>query len=614
MKPYWQNLPGARYLGNKTCRFRVWAPNAQKVEVKLLGSKERLVPLDGRSGDYHESIIDGVAPGTLYLYRLDGAKERPDPASRFQPQGVHGPSQVVDPNFDWQDQHWYGLPLRDYATYELHVGTFTPEGTFDAVIPHLDGLKDLGITAVEIMPVAQFPGSRNWGYDGTYLYGVQNSYGGPDGLRRLVNACHQRRLPFILDVVYNHLGPEGNYLGDYGPYFTDLYKTPWGPAINYDGSKSDDVRSFFIGNALYWQTEFHVDALRLDAVHAIRDFSAYPFLQELADETKRQADTLNRRFFLISESDLNDTRVLRPADLGGFGHDAQWSDDFHHAVHTLLTGEHGGYYEDFGNLEHLASAWRDGFAYGGRFSVHRRRRHGNPSRQRPAQQFVICTQNHDQVGNRMFGERLSQLVDFDSLKLAAVAVVLSPYLPLLFMGEEYGETAPFQFFVSHGDAALIEAVRKGRAREFASFQWQGEIPDPQDEKTFRRCQLNHELKQGGQHRVLLEFYQELFRLRREIPALAHLSKDNQEVVGFEREKALYVRRWDADNGVFLVCHFGKSEAALALPVPEGEWRLLLNSGDGRWQGKRGRVAADVSSTGQVTINMPARTAVCYQKT
>jgi maltooligosyltrehalose trehalohydrolase len=475
---------GAISLENNRCQFCVWAPRAHRVEVHLLEPNDRLVPLSPCERGYHEGVLEEVPPGSLYRYRLDGDKERPDPASRFQPQGVHGPSQVVAVACSGQGQPWSGLPLSQYILYELHVGTFTPEGTLDAIIPHLDSLLDLGVTAIELMPLAQFPGSRNWGYDGALLFAVQNSYGGPEALNRFVHACHEKGLAVVLDVVYNHLGPEGNYLGDYGSYFTEEYKTPWGAALNFDGPDSDEVRRFFLQNACYWFTEMHVDALRLDAIHAIKDFSARPFLGELADATRSWSERLNRRLHLIAESNRNDSRVIRPRDLGGYGLDAQWSDDFHHGLHALLTGERTGYYEDFGHIEHLARAYRCGYTYTGQYSLYRRRRHGNAPAGRPATQFVVCSQNHDQVGNRLWGDRVSGLVAFDGLKLAAAAVLLSPYVPLLFMGEEYGETAPFFFFTSHGDPALVEAVRRGRRAELATFRWPGEAPDPQNETAY----------------------------------------------------------------------------------------------------------------------------------
>jgi maltooligosyltrehalose trehalohydrolase len=435
----WQNRLGAVYWGGGECQFHVWAPLAQKVEVHVVFPEERIIPLDRSEEGYHHARAEGVEPGHRYLYRLDDREERPDPASRFQPLGVHHASQVTDPRFPWSDNCWFGIPLRDYIIYELHVGTFTEEGTFEAIEAHLDYLKNLGITAIELMPVAQFPGDRNWGYDGTYPFAAQNSYGGPDALKRLVDLCHTKGLAVILDVVYNHLGPEGNYLRSFGPYFTDRYGTPWGEAVNFDGPHSDHVRRFFIENALYWLTEFHMDALRIDAVHAILDFSSRPFLEELGLAVREAARRVNRQLFLMPESALNDSRIIRSREMGGFGLDAQWNDDFHHALHALLTEERFGYYEDFGRFRDLVAAYRDGFVYSGQYSSYRKRRHGRSSRDIPSQRFIVFSQNHDQVGNRMQGERLSELVPFEALKLAAGTVLLSPFIPLLFMGEEYGE-------------------------------------------------------------------------------------------------------------------------------------------------------------------------------
>jgi maltooligosyltrehalose trehalohydrolase len=388
---------GAAYLSDGRCRFQVWAPSAEAVDLRLVSPQQRVVRLEKAARGYHQAVLSDIDSAACYLYRLQvepapgtaqNPLERPDPASRYQPQGVHGPSQVFSSAFDWQDANWFGLPLSQYIIYELRVGTFTAEGTFDAVIQHLDRLIETGITAVELMPVAQFPGSRNWGYDGTYPFAAQNTYGGPLGLQRLVNACHRKGLAVVLDVVYNHLGPEGNYLRDFGPYFTDFYQTPWGEAVNFDGPHSDEVRRFFIENALYWVRDCHIDAIRIDAVHAILDFTARPFLEQDGLEVRREAERLNRQIYCIAESALNDTRVVRRRELGGFGLDAQWNDDFHHALHSLLTGERSGYYQDFGRLHDLSMSWREGFVYSGQYSAYRRRRHGNSSRAIPARQFV----------------------------------------------------------------------------------------------------------------------------------------------------------------------------------------------------------------------------------
>jgi len=585
----------------------------QRVEVRIVSPQERIISLEKGEFGYHVGIAERVNPGDRYLYRLDGQKEHPDPASRFQPEGVHGPSEVVDPHFPWEDDTWFGLPFQDYVIYELHVGTFTPAGTFQSIIAHLDELKNLGITAVELMPVAQFPGNRNWGYDGVYPFAVQNSYGGPEGLKRLVNECHGRGLAVVPDVVYNHLGPEGNYLWDFGPYFTDRYKSLWGNAINFDGPHSDGVRRFFIENAIYWVREFHVDALRIDAVHAILDFSAQPFLEELASTVHDEAERLNRRVHLIVESALNDTRVIRSRELGGYGLDAQWNDDFHHALHTLLTGERTGYYQDFGQLSDLAKAFREGYVYSGEYSSYRQRRHGNPSRDIAAHKFVVFAQNHDQVGNRMRGERLSELVCLERAKLAAGIVLLSPFVPLLFMGEEYGETAPFPYFISHSDTALIEAVRRGRRDEFAAFGWAHEPPDPQDESTFLQAKLNHDQRHEGYYRVLLEFHRELIRLRKDIPALAHLSKDDMEVFDYEREKVLVIRRRNGPDEAVGIFHFDDESAARSISLPGGQWAKRLDSADTCWQGPGSQIPAKIISDGEMALTLSPYSFVLFVK-
>jgi maltooligosyltrehalose trehalohydrolase len=552
--------------------------------------------MQAKDAGYHQAIVDSVAPGTRYKYRLANGTELPDPVSRQQPEGVHGPSEVVDPGFGWEDDHWFGLPIENYIIYELHVGTFTPQGTFDAVIPHLDELAEIGITAIELMPVAQFPGCRNWGYDGVFPFAVQNSYGGPAGLKRLVNACHRRGLAVVLDVVYNHIGPEGNYLPQFGPYFTDRYRTPWGPALNFDDAHSDEVRHFFISNAVEWITDYHVDALRLDAVHAIIDHSASNFLEELAEAVHEKGTDLNRRIYVIAESALNDARLIRPTELGGYGLDAQWNDDFHHALHTLLTRERQGYYVDFGDFQHMTQAFSEGFVYSGGYSRTLGRRHGNSSRNIPSVKFVVFAQNHDQIGNRMLGERLSQLVSFEAFKLASGIVLLSPFVPLLFMGDEYGETAPFQYFVSHSDPNLVEAVRKGRREEFAAFDWGGEPPDPQSEETFRRSKLNHLMKHQGNHRTLLEYHAELLRLRRSVRALRSLSKEKMDVISLEEDRVLVVRRWSGPSEVFGVFNFNDREGRPIQNIPHGVWHKRLDSEDTRWMGEGSSVPNVIDST------------------
>jgi maltooligosyltrehalose trehalohydrolase len=606
-------LLGAHYLGEGRCSFRVWAPDVGRLDVEVVEPGQRIEPLRAGRGGYHSAILEGIFPGTRYFLRLDGKLQRPDPASRLQPETVHGPSEVADPEFNWTDQGWFGLPLRDYVLYEVHVGAATSEGTFEALIPRLSDLRDLGVTALELMPVAQFPGGRNWGYDGVYPFAVQNSYGGPEGLKRLVDACHQHGLALVLDVVYNHMGPEGNYLRDFGPYFTERYRTPWGESLNFDGEESNEVRRFFIENALQWQREFHIDALRLDAVHAIRDFSAVPFLQQLARATAEQAERLNRRFYLIAESDLNDPRLIRPESLGGCGLAAQWSDDFHHVLHVLLTGEHGGYYSDFDGTGQLAKVFEQGYVYTGGYSRFRKCNHGSPPDQTSARQFVVYSQNHDQIGNRLLGERLSGLVGFEKLKLAAGAVLLSPFLPLLFMGEEYGETVPFQYFVSHGDPTLLEAVRQGRRREFAAFKWDHEMPDPGAAATFEQCRLNWEAFQdGGQPALLREFYKELLRLRREVPAIAEAEKSDIDARPYSTQKALLISYGSAGGGVEALFNFSDESVRLSLDLSAGEWSSLLDSAEPRWGGSGSTVPQKIHSSGRASLQLSPHSFVVLQ--
>jgi len=604
---------GAIPLEEGRCSFQVWAPRAERVEVRLLAPQERLLPLKRGKAGYFHRVVEAVAPGSLYFYRLDGAKERPDPASRFQPQGVHGPSQVIAPDFSWEDRDWFGLRLPDYIIYELHVGTFTPEGTFAAIMPHLEELKRLGITALELMPVAQFPGSRNWGYDGTYPFAVQNSYGGPEELKRLINACHQQGLAVVLDVVYNHLGPEGNYLWDYGCYFTNRYRTPWGDAINYDGPYSDEVRRFFIENALYWITDFHLDALRLDDLESIIDHSPRTFLTELAQAVHAQGERLNRHVHLMAESDLNDVRLIRSPELGGYGLDAHWNDDFHHALHTLLTRENSGYYRDFGQLEQLAKGFREGFIFSGEYSPYRHRRHGSSSRGLAGHHFVVFAQNHDQVGNRLRGDRLTQLVSWEALKLAAGVILLSPFIPLLFMGEEYGEAAPFHYFISHLDPELVEAVRRGRRDHFAAFGWQDEPADPQSEATFQRSKLDHNLRQSGTHQVLWEFYRELLRVRREEMSFSALSQVDQEVYPYEREQVLVVRRTDQEQGRTLVFNFGEKPASLAFSWPPGKWQKLVDSAEKKWHGPGSLAPEVIQAEGEVSLTLAPQSFILFSR-
>ena len=606
---------GARPVGSSIVHFRVWAPHVKQVSLDLLGSSQghrgTSVQMHPCERGYFEATVSGIQSGARYRYVLDGQKSRPDPASRFQPDGVHGPSAVIDPKaFRWSDDRWPGMPIERFILYELHVGTFTREGTFHAIIPLLDYLQnDVGITAIELMPVAQFPGSRNWGYDGAFPFAVQSSYGGPEGLQTFVNACHERGIAVVLDVVYNHLGPEGNYLGDFGPYFTDRYRTPWGCAINYDGPDSDEVRAYVINNARYWVTEFHVDALRLDATHSIFDSSACHILRELTEAVHAEAERLGRSIHVIAESDLNDIRVIAPIANGGYGLDGQWNDDFHHALHTVLTGERAGYYEDFGRLDLLSTALKDGFVYSGQRSCFRRRRHGSSSISRPPSQFVVYAQNHDQVGNRAGGERLSALVPREALKAAAAAYLLAPNIPLLFMGEEYGETAPFQYFIDHGDPVLVEAVRKGRRAEFSSFGWSGEVPDPQDSATFERSRVHPGPQTQSDRAQLLRWYHRLIALRKSVQALgsAQTGEHEHHVWIEEPEQVLFLHRRALNSRAALVIlSFNRAQTSVTLQKPLGTWELIVDSSDLEFGGSGSNIVPAIVVIGEQgqTISMP----------
>ncbi|MEP6692486.1 MAG: malto-oligosyltrehalose trehalohydrolase [Gemmatimonadaceae bacterium] len=598
---------GATLIAPDATRFSLWAPNAPRVAVRVHdGPAAGDHSLDARGGGVYEATVAGVTAGARYSYRLGGeARDYPDPVSRAQPDGVHGASQVVDPAaFAWSDAAWRGREMADLVISELHVGTFSDAGTFDAAIPFLAELRDVGVTAIEIMPVAEFPGTRNWGYDGVHPYAPQSSYGGADGLRRLVDAAHDRGLAVVLDVVYNHLGPEGNYLGAFGPYFSETYRTPWGHAMNFDGAHSDEVRRYFIDNTLYWITEFHVDALRLDAVHAIFDFGARHLLVELAAAVHAHGDALGRRVLVIGESDLNDPRLLHAPERGGYGLDGQWSDDFHHAVHVALTGEARGYYEDFADetpVANVAKALRDRFVRDGAYSMHRKRRHGAPPADVSADHFVIALQNHDQVGNRAVGDRLSTLVPFDKLRVGAALLLLSPYVPLLFMGEEYAERNPFLYFVSHGDESLVERVRRGRRAEFEAFGWEpADIPDPQSEETFVRSKLNRATRSRPEHAGVLALHRDLLRIRRDEPALRP-GDATLDVTGDGRDGWI-ATRLSSPRGATLLSLFNLSDKprVARLPDPPHRWHRLLSTDDERYGG-RGITSAAPAVAGSFTI-------------
>jgi maltooligosyltrehalose trehalohydrolase len=540
--------------------FEVWAPGHQRVELVLDGHR-RLVMAAGERGWWRLDVP--AAPGDRYQFSLDGGPARPDPRSAWQPDGVDGPSVLVEHgSFDWTDQDWHGTALSGAVIYELHVGTFSPEGTFDGAISGLAHLAELGVNAIELLPVAEASGSRGWGYDGADLWAPHHVYGGPDGLKRLVDACHARGVAVMLDVVYNHLGPAGNYLSEFGPYFTDDYRTPWGSAVNMDGKGSYGVRDFVISNALMWLRDYHFDGLRLDAVHAIYDESALHLLEELSGAVTGLAEEVGRELWVIAESDRNDPRLCRPRESHGYGVSASWDDDFHHALHTVLTGENSGYYVDFGRVAQLAKAFTDAYVYDGEFSGFRQRRHGRPAEDLSGACFVCCLQNHDQVGNRAFGERTAALVGPDLLKVGAALVLLSPFLPMLFQGEEWGASTPFLYFTDHQDTELGAAVREGRRREHP-MPAGAEVPDPQALETFLRSKLDWSERGREPHRSLLEWHRRLIALRRSEP---DLSSHDRKLVGTAFDEQA---RWLVVNRGRFSIAANLADERRALPLDSG---------------------------------------------
>lgn len=599
---------GAFCEADGICRFTLWAPNKKNVEILLNGAAIHPLKCDERG--YWTIVLNDVRPSTTYFFQTDGKKLYPDPASRWQPQGVHGPSAVVERSFSWRDEAWKGIPLNEMIIYELHVGTFTPQRNFDGVISRLDYLKDLGVNTLELMPVAQFPGNRNWGYDGVYPFAVQDSYGGGIGLKRLVNEAHAREMAVILDVVYNHQGPEGNYLGEYAPFFTNKYHTFWGRAINYDDAYCDGVRHFYWQNALMWLNEFHIDGLRLDAVHAIWDFSAEHFIQGLADRVAALEEQTGRKKVLIAELDLNNPRYIDPPSKGGFGMDGQWVDEFHHSLHALLTGEVNGYYEDFGKTEHLVKSLRDSYVYTGQYSVHRKKLFGVLPADNPYSQFVVFSQNHDQVGNRLLGERLASQLSFEGLKLAAACVLLSPHVPLLFMGEEYGETNPFQYFISHTDKELVELVRKGRSEEFSYFNWQDDVPDPQAEDTFVKCILSFRYEHDGVSALLLSYYRHLINFRKQRAAMKNFERSSVkvfdpqgDVIAFERESG--------PDCLLILLNFGKQAATYNCSSSD-QIKKIFDSSSVEWNGPGEILPAEPDVTHSLQLN--PQSAVIFERT
>jgi maltooligosyltrehalose trehalohydrolase len=599
---------GTQFTANNSCRVNVWAPFARKVQLIL---KEQKTPQDLVKDPYGywEGEVKELRAGAKYMFLLDDELQRPDPASASQPEGVHAWSEVVDhATYPWQDAGWKPKRSAEMLIYELHIGTFTTEGTFEAIQGKLDHLLELGVNTIEIMPIAQFPGNRNWGYDGVYPFAVQQSYGGVEKLKQMVDKCHQRGISVILDVVYNHMGPEGNYLSDFGPYFTDKYHTPWGSALNFDGSYSDHVRNFFIQNALMWLEEYHFDGLRLDAVHAIMDHGPVHLLKELRMGVDQLEKKTGKSYCLIAESDMNDVKIINDYSKGGYGMDAQWVDDFHHAVHTLATGEREGYYMDYGTITQLGKSFKQGYIYDGIYSEYRKKRLGNDPRELPPQKFVVCLQNHDQIGNRMLGERLSELVSFEMLKLSAGVMLISPFVPMLFMGEEYGEDQPFQYFVSHGDPDLVKAVQEGRKAEFNSFQWKGEVPDPQAEATFQNSKLNWNFQDNIQKNILFKYYQHLISLRKE-GNFENFKEKNLKTNTHEQGSMLSLIGGKGNRKTIAAINFNYKNQKIKIQEKGKVWSKLLSSADLYWGGPQD-MPETIHSGEELTI--PSTSLVIYK--
>ncbi|MBE0661835.1 MAG: malto-oligosyltrehalose trehalohydrolase [Bacteroidales bacterium] len=611
-----QRSLGVNFWPGQEPTIRVWAPKAEKISLQVVGKNN--IPLHQEEYGYWQASCPGVKPGDRYLINVNDENTFPNPASLSQPDGVHEPSECMDLNEirKIRDEQWTGIPLQDLIIYELHVGTFTPEGTFMALQQKLDYLADLGINAIEIMPVAAFPGSRNWGYDGVFPFAVQKSYGGAIEFANLIKACHQKEIAVILDVVYNHLGPEGNYLKAFGPYFTDRYKTPWGTAVNFDDACCDGVRHYFLENALIWLRDFHVDGLRLDAVHAIKDFSPKHFLQELSEEVLKLNEKADTQHFLIAESDLNDIRFIDSLSQGGYGLDAQWCDEWHHAIHALMTGERQGYYADFGSLEQVVKAFNHGWVYDGKFSPHHKKRFGTSTSGQPGHRFVIFIQNHDHVGNRMKGERFSTLLDFESLKLAAGAMFASPFVPMLFMGEEYAEDSPFQYFISHEDKELLALVWESRKEEFREFMNDAEPPDPAAVETFERSKLKWDFQEDESKRKILAYYKKLIALRKEEPLLRPGNRDRILATEVPDKQVIMLVRENNNERLIALMNFNIHEVTIEIPVFKSDSaQVLICSAHEMWGGKVNNYTTPLTKTGQAfTANVTGKSFILIRLT
>ncbi|MCS7167717.1 MAG: malto-oligosyltrehalose trehalohydrolase [Gemmatales bacterium] len=579
---------GPHALEDGSVRWRVWAPNAYHVDLVLYTAAggQEIIPMSAEEHGYFSVSLANISEGQAYAYRLDDQGTYPDPASLWQPWGVHNPSAVVrTERFSWTDQNWRGVSCTNLAIYELHCGTFTESGKLDAIIDRLPDLVDLGVTAIELMPVAQFPGERNWGYDGVHLYAVQNSYGGPWALARLVDACHAHGLAVILDVVYNHLGPEGNYLERFGPYFTDRYRTPWGPAFNYDGPDSDGVRQFVCDNVRLWLEEYHLDGLRLDAVHAIYDMTAQHILTDIRRVAEEAAARRGWPALVIAESNLNDPRLVREECLGGYGLHAVWNDDYHHALHAYYTGERQAYCVDFGKPEHIVKAWRETYVLDGIYSHYRRRRHGAPVGDVSGERFIVYLQNHDLVANRARAERLIQLLPPPVYRQAICLVLAAPYIPLLFMGEEYGEDRPFYFFTSFEDRRLAEQIREGRRKELARLGWVAEVPDPQAVETFLASKISWRWSEIKGRAQLRQLYKDLLQCRKVWPAWRDFTSRDAELVPSAHPQVLQLWRGPRQGvSTRIVCNL--THQPQPCPVGQKNEAVLLSSEWPRYGGAR----------------------------
>ena len=574
------------FYANNTTHFTVWAPLKNTMFLHVVSPQDRKIEMRKDRKGYFTVEVKDAKPGWKYFFRPNDEKDLADVASHSQPDDTLGPSQIVDhAAFEWNDDSWKGIPLEDLVLYEIHVGTFTNESTFEAIIPLLDDVKQAGINGVELMPVGQFSGSRNWGYDGAFPYAVQHSYGGPEGLKKLVNACHEKGIAVFLDVVYNHVGPEGNNFAEYAPYFTDKYKAPWGTAINYDGEYSDGVKEYVSENVVFWFEQYHIDGLRLDAVHEMYDRNANNIWQIIHRKVKLLEQKVGKRLYLTAESDHNSPRVTKHPDGGGMGFDAQWLDDFHHILYVMLDPAGQDRYSDYKTMEQLAKAYTDGFVHSGEWVEFRKRTHGTSSAGVPGYNFIVFNMNHDQVGNRIKGERLSMLVSFEKQKLAAAALMLSPYIPMLFMGEDYGEDTPFYFFVSHHNKDAVKAVQEGRRDEFVKFGLkEGEnFPDPGADETFNDCKLQWEKRKEGKYKIMLEWNKHLIELRRTNRILHNFNKSNIKAFPFG-EQGLIIHRQSDDGREHLFCCLNLSDKELAYQLPPytKQWNKILDSKEKEW--------------------------------